>query len=249
VTVFKLTSNQAARFSSLIAIPFALTFPGAFAPTGLLGAGSQSAAWLSVFYRFGFSAATVGYALLIPGKHTKDPIGLSPRPGIFWSVAIVIIVVCALTSAVTAGHDLMPRLLSDSILPLGHYVNGIIALTSVLALLLLWFRGKSVLDLWLMVTACALAMETSLTAFLVTTRFSVGFYATRLIPFIVSKAVLIVLLSETLILNERLASAFILQRRERENRLMSVDAATAAIAHEIKQPLTAISARCSAALR
>ena len=64
---------------------------------------------------------------------------------------------------------------------------------------------------------------------------------TRLIPLIVSKVVLIVLLSETLILNERLASAFILQRRERENRLMSVDAATAAIAHEIKQPLAAIS--------
>ena len=80
-------------------------------------------------------------------------------------------------------------------------------------------------------------------AFLVTARFSVGFYANRLIPFIVSKVVLIALLSETLILNERLASAFILQRRERENRLMSVDAATAAIAHEIKQPLAAISAR------
>ena len=98
-------------FSSLIAIPFALTFPGAFAPTGLLGAGPQSAAWLSVFFRFGFAAATVGYALLISGKHTKGSIELSPRPAIFWSVAIVIIVVCALTSAVTAGHDLMPRLL------------------------------------------------------------------------------------------------------------------------------------------
>ena len=72
---------------------------------------------------------------------------------------------------------------------------------------------------------------------------------TRLIPLVVSKVVLIVLLSETLILNERLASAFILQRRERDNRLMSVDAATAAIAHEIKQPLAAISASCSAALR
>ena len=35
-------------FSSLIVIPYALTFPGAFAPTGLLGAGPQSAAWLSV---------------------------------------------------------------------------------------------------------------------------------------------------------------------------------------------------------
>ena len=91
-------------FSSLIAIPFALTFPGAFAPTGLLGADFQSAAWLSVFFRFGFPAITIGYALLIPGKHTKVSIGSSSRPAIFWSVAIVIIVVCALTSAVTAGQ-------------------------------------------------------------------------------------------------------------------------------------------------
>ena len=124
-----------------------------------------------------------------------------------------------------------------------------IALTYVLALLLLWSRGKSVLDLWLMVAVCALIMETALTALLVPGRFSLGFYANRLIPLVVSKVVLIVLLSETLILHERLASAFILQRRERENRLMSVDAATAAIAHEIKQPLAAISARCSTALR
>jgi hypothetical protein len=73
-------------FSSLIAIPFTLTFPGAFAPTGLLGAGSQSAAWLIVSGRFGFAAAIVGYALLISGKHTKGPIEPSPRPAIFWSV-------------------------------------------------------------------------------------------------------------------------------------------------------------------
>jgi len=231
-------------FSSLIAIPFALTFPGAFAPTGLLGAGSQSAAWLNVSFRFGFSAATVGYALLTSGKHT------SPRPAILWSVAIVIIVVCALTSAVTAGHDLMPRLLGGTaILPLGHYVNGLIALTNVLALMLLWSRGKSVLDLWLMVAVCALIMETGLVALgFVSGRFSIGFYATRLIPLVVSKVVLIVLLSETLILNERLASGFILQRRERENRLMSVDAATAAIAHELRQPLTAIATRGTAGL-
>jgi hypothetical protein len=101
-------------FSGLMAIPFALTFPGAFAPTGLLGAGSQSAAWLSVSLRFGFAVATVGYTLLKSGKHTKGSIEPSPRPAIFWSVAIVIIVVCALTSAVTAGHDFMPRLVDGS---------------------------------------------------------------------------------------------------------------------------------------
>jgi C4-dicarboxylate-specific signal transduction histidine kinase len=46
----------------------------------------------------------------------------------------------------------------------------------------------------------------------------------------------------------RFANATILQRRERANRLMSVDAATAAIAHEINQPLAAISLNCSAVL-
>ena len=44
-------------FSSLIVIPYTLTFPGAFAPTGLLGAGPQSAAWLNVSWRFGFALA------------------------------------------------------------------------------------------------------------------------------------------------------------------------------------------------
>jgi nitrogen-specific signal transduction histidine kinase len=42
---------------------------------------------------------------------------------------------------------------------------------------------------------------------------------------------------------------FNVNSRKRANRLMSVDAATAAIAHEIKQPLAAISVRGSTALR
>ena len=123
-------------FSSLMAIPYTLTFPGAFAPTGLLGAGPQSAAWLNVSSRFGLAVATVGYALLTSGKDTKDSIEPSPQPAIFRSVATVIIVVCTLTSVVTAGHDFMPRLLDGpNILPLGYYANGMIALTNMLALL------------------------------------------------------------------------------------------------------------------
>ena len=98
-------------FSSLIVIPYVPTFPGAFAPAGLLGAGPQSAAWLNVFSRFGLAVATIGYALLASGKPTKDSIEPSPRLAIFWSVAIVIVLVCALTAAVTAGHDFMPRVL------------------------------------------------------------------------------------------------------------------------------------------
>jgi PAS domain S-box-containing protein len=63
-----------------------------------------------------------------------------------------------------------------------------------------------------MVAVCALTGEAVLVTFFVTARFTFGFYAIRLISLVVSKVVLVVLLSETLILNKRLASAFILQR-------------------------------------
>src|SRR6266481_6090164 len=40
-------------FTSLIVIPWALTFPGLFAPTGLLGPGLQTTAWLYVSWHMG----------------------------------------------------------------------------------------------------------------------------------------------------------------------------------------------------
>jgi signal transduction histidine kinase len=229
-------------YSSLIIIPYALTFPGAFAPTGLLGAGPQSAAYLSVSFRLGLAVAIIGYAVLLSsGKHTKDSIELSSRSAIYWSVATVIIVVCVLTMAVTAGHDVMPSLLvNGTVLPLGLYASGLVALMGVLALLLLWLRGQSVLDLWLMVAVCGLTMETGLVAMLMPTRYSFGFYSTRLIPLVVSKVVLITLLSETIALHARLSIANRRLQREHENKLLSAQAAVAAFIHEVGQPLAAM---------
>ena len=237
-------------FSILMAIPFALTFPGAYAPAGLLGAGPQTAAWLSASSRFGLAVATVGYALLISGKRTKGSIEPSPRPAICWSVAIVVIVVCALTLAVTAGHDFMPRVLDgNNILPLGTDLNGMNALTNVLALLLLWTRRKSVLDLWLMVAVSALLMETAIVALFVQGRFDVGFYGTRVIPLVVSKVVLIALLAETARLHASLSIANRNLQRGRENKLANAEVVVAAIAHEIRQPLTGISSQAAAGQR
>jgi two-component system sensor histidine kinase/response regulator len=51
-------------FVALIVVPHALTFPEAFAPSGLLGAGAQSAAWLYVVWHVGFALFVIGYALL-----------------------------------------------------------------------------------------------------------------------------------------------------------------------------------------
>src|ERR1700678_2208499 len=50
-------------FASVISAVQLLTFPGMFAATGLLGAGSQTALWLCVFWHGGFPLAVIFYAL------------------------------------------------------------------------------------------------------------------------------------------------------------------------------------------
>jgi signal transduction histidine kinase len=79
-------------------------------------------------------------------------------------------------------------------------------------------------------------------------RFSVGWYAARGFVLIASCMVLTGLLTETTFLYSRLASAIISQRRERTNRILSVDAVSAAIAHELRTPLGAIALNASTAL-
>jgi signal transduction histidine kinase len=232
-------------FSALIVVSHALTFPGAFAPSGLLGAGLQTTPWLFIFWHLGFPVSVIGYACLKDEKHNL------PRSTIYWSAALVVLLALLLTGLVTVHHDILPPLFVDrrTLTPLGNHITGIDFLTSLLALALLWRRQKSILDLWLTVAVVVLVAELWVTTFVIGTRYSLGFYASRLLSVTVSVVVLIVLLTETTVLYARLSNAIALLQRERANRLMSVDAATAAIAHEIKQPLTAISARGSAALR
>jgi signal transduction histidine kinase len=115
-------------------------------------------------------------------------------------------------------------------------------------LVVLFLRRNSILDLWLMVTLCAWMPNFAAATVMTTFRFSVAWYMVRGFALIASCAVLVVLLTEMMVLYARLANVIVLLRRERSNRLMSVDAATAAMAHELRQPLTAISASGAAAL-
>jgi signal transduction histidine kinase len=236
-------------FSALIVVPHALTFPGAFAPRGLLGAGPQSSGWLNVFWHFGFLAAVAGYALAKDGKHASDPAPTSPLPAFFRSLAIQIGLVCALTWAVIAGDRLMPRLFLDdlSYAPLVHYAAGMLVLMSMLVLVLMWARRTSALDLWIMVAICMLISEMALVAFGMTARFYLGWYVSRTLAVAVSTVVLIALLSESMRLQASLSRANTMLERERMNRLLNVQAATSAIIHEVRQPLTAIVATSAAA--
>src|ERR1700687_1484897 len=51
-------------FTAFIAVAYALTFPGLFSPTGLLGAGPHSTAWMYMFWHGTFPLAVIAYALL-----------------------------------------------------------------------------------------------------------------------------------------------------------------------------------------
>ena len=100
-----------------------------------------------------------------------------------------------------------------------------------------------------MVAVCALIAEPVEHRIFPTARFTFGFYANRMIPLVVSKVVLIVLLSETVILHARLSIANRKLQRERENKLTSAEAVVAALAHEVRQPLTGMTSRAAAGKR
>jgi signal transduction histidine kinase len=96
---------------------------------------------------------------------------------------------------------------------------------------------------------CILLLEIAMAIMLVDTRFSLGFYASRLYALIATIVVLLVLLSETTILYAYLAGSAVKKRQDREGRQIAMDVMAASIAHEINQPLGAMVTNANAALR
>ena len=92
--------------------------------------------------------------------------------------------VCGLTWIATAGDWLLPRIFLDSVHadPRRIWQTGAIDLSLTAgALALLWLRRRSVLDLWLMVMCCTWLLELTMTTVLLNTRFSLGWYASRIL--------------------------------------------------------------------
>jgi signal transduction histidine kinase len=238
-------------FTALMVIPWMLTFPGAFTLNGLLGAGLQTTAWLYILWHGGFAMCVIAYALLKDEDPAKRVWRGSAGIAILLSVVVTAAVVGAATFLLIANDPLLPRVMLDPVRfsPLWFYAVGCLVLLSIAALVALWVRRRSVLDLWLMVVMCAYVAGFLLISYPVPVRFSVGFYAGRFCGFLSASLVLIVLLYEITTLYGQLVGAVLAQRREREARLMTGDAVSASIAHEVKQPLSGMIANADAGLR
>jgi signal transduction histidine kinase len=237
-------------FTALMLIPYILTFPGVFAPTGLLG-GLQSTSWIYFFQYAVFPMFVIVYALLKDVDHSKRFWRGAASRAIVLSVASTTAVVLGTGFLFIAGEALLPPIMLDAshFGPLWPYVGLPVTLVSVAAFILLWFRRRSMLDLWLLVVMSAYSMLIPLNYFSTPMRFGVGWYAVRIFAVVSSSLVLIFLLYEITMLYGRLLGAILDQRRERDARLMTGDAVAATIAHEFRQPLSAMITRADTGLR
>ena len=197
-------------FTALMAIVHTLTFPGLFAPEGLLGATPQSTAWLYMFWHGVFPLMAIGYAM------TKDRNGEAAaaaqpiRRAVALNIAAVVAGVAILTLIATAGSPALPSIMAgNSYTPVMIVVVSAVWVLSLAALGLLWVRRPhSVLDVWLMVVMVAWLFDIALAAVLNAGRFDVGFYAGRIYGLLAASFVLIVLLLETAALYAHLARSF-----------------------------------------
>jgi polar amino acid transport system substrate-binding protein len=179
-------------FAALMAVIHALTFPGLFAPDGLLGAGPQTTAWLYMFWHGGFPTMVVLYGLL------KDRIGADQpdHTALVINILTVLMAVGVLTLVATVGAPRLPPIMAgNTYTPLMIGVVTAVWAFSLAAFLVLWLRMPySVLDIWLMLVMAAWMFEVALSAVLNAGRFDVGFYAGRLFGLAAGTYVLIMLL-------------------------------------------------------
>jgi|GEM_PF-1718402 len=183
-------------FTASIAVAHALTFPGLFAQSGLLGAGPQSTAWLYMFWHAGFPIFVIAYVVL--SQRGRSQVGPVPRFTVAVALTLVLATTAALTFLATAGASELPNIMNGNRSnPTLKVVVAAVWLLSVLAVVILWRRRPhSLIDVWLLVVMLAWVFDIALSAALNAGRFDLGFYGGRIYGLLASSFVLAMLIAE-----------------------------------------------------
>jgi signal transduction histidine kinase len=244
-------------FTALVVAVFGLVWPGAFHPTGLFGAGPQTVPWLYLIWHAGLPTSVIVYALLKSKEHKKPPV-VQGSAGmlIFASGTCNVLIVCGLTWFVTRFQDVLPSLMTPfhRSSEFSHFGTGAILIVSIVALVLQWRRRRrSVLDLWLSVVTLAWLLG-SIMLVAIGARYEVAWYAAPGFSVVSAIPVLIVLLSQSLMLNALIDFTERERFRQLESdlahmtRLSVMGELTASLVHEITQPIAAARNNARAAL-
>src|SRR5258706_14981518 len=225
----------------------ALAFPVAFSERGLVGANVQTAAWIFVFWHLGLPTTVMAYALL---RDARPPIQLVRMP-VPQAIAVAAGAAVALASlaAWIANADILPPVIVDNVrLGSDRGVAVVVVCLSAAAFFTLGSRRRSVLDTWLLVVLFAWVLDSVFT-YITENRYTRSWYANPVVRIISANVVLFVLLAESTRLYARIVASMMAGRRERERRGMTVEAVSAALEHQVRQPLGAIVANAGAANR
>ena len=229
-------------FKALTMIPHALTFPGAFATSGLLGARIQTTAWMYMTQHLAFLLSAVGYTALREWHTESSGKDASTVVPIVAAIAAVGASVAGMTWLFTAGADLLPPIMADAVhttAAFHQFGARMLLIEAVASVLVFRRRATSMIDLWLKVAMCSWLIETFFQV-IVRSRFSLVFYMSRSMGVVSSSFVLVVFLSESLMLHRRLVLAVVGREHEREGHRTAIDIVVGTLAHELRQPLTAI---------
>lgn len=186
----KLRLGAAYAFSSLIILPHLAAFP-AVGASPLIGS-SVSAVWLWCAWHGGFAFCVIRFIVARSGDL---------RPGhLRQTLACTIGAVVLLTALATVGLPLLPSLLQSGTsygaltsTGIGPVILGVTVFATFLVLTRLRFR--TVLGMWLAVGMLAATLDVLLTL-IAGSRFSVGWYAGRLLSLVTGVTILFALLSE-----------------------------------------------------
>ncbi|UFZ06671.1 PAS domain S-box protein [Bradyrhizobium ontarionense] len=203
-------------FTAPAALLHTLVFPGLYSPTGLLGAGPQSAAWIYMLWHGGFPLFVLAYALQSRGR--PRPVA-SVATSLLLAMTGVAIALSMLTWIAIVYEGSLPVLVMEG--AASPALKGIVATiwcaTLATLVVLAWSRPHSILDLWVMVVLCAWLFDLSLSSLLNATRFDLGYYAGRIYALLAASFVLGVLLADNVGLQTQLARLLQQQRRQNES--------------------------------
>ena len=235
-------------FVALIVVSHILTFPGAFSPTGLLGAGAQTAGWLYFFWHFGFPVAVIGYVLL---KDAKSPVRNSTifrdrldSDDCNW-VGLFADVDRYGTGTVPSGSFYRCDELLASC-DLCHWHKPILERACSRFVVEAWPLDTRSVALCYDMRICGGTDDQHRDYF---GPLHVGWYSGRAFAVLVTTIVMILMLAQTFALNARLMHLTMMLQRERGNKLANLEAVVASIAHEVRQPLPIIATRGEVAKR